>query len=280
MAEIPEGSKDPSEALPEGYRFNWNNGRVLKEYQLIYVTEGTGYLETELESHQVKPGSVLLLYPEEWHRYKPSSDTGWKEYYIGFSGSYIRYLFNQSEILNNHPALLRIGFHDHILHLYHQVMDYARMDMPGFQFICSGLIVQLLGNILAIVKNKDFAEQDTENKIHYARMLIQQMFNKHIDMHDLALELNMGYSHFRKMFKKYSGESPLQYHNNIRLQRAKKMLTGTNKSIKLIASETGFQSVYYFTRLFKKKTGITPSEVRQEMEASEEEIQKMYSRSD
>lgn len=261
---IPPQSEYPSSDHPSEYYFTWEEGRTIKEYQINYITEGNGVIETKYGKFKIKPGSIILIYPGEWHRYKPSSNTGWSEYYIGFSGIYARYLFQNSEILSNHPSVLNIGFHEDLLNLFSQIIDLVQDAKPGFQYICSGLLIQLLGNILFVLKNQGYDGKEVEHNIRHAQLRLQEQYSDPIDMEQLANQCNMGYSHFRKMFKKYTGLSPLQYHNMFRLQKAKDLLVDSDKSIKKIAMEVGFQSEHYFTRLFKKKIGITPSELREE----------------
>jgi transcriptional regulator GlxA family with amidase domain len=72
----------------------------------------------------------------------------------------------------------------------------------------------------------------------------------------------MGYSSFRKAFKQITGESPNQYHLNLRLNRAKDLLMTTILNINEIADQTGFESVFYFSKLFKKKNGVSPHNFR------------------
>jgi AraC-like DNA-binding protein len=266
---IPPQTEYPSDEHPESYYFTWEEGRTLEEYQINYITEGEGIMETKFGHYQVKPGSILLVYPGQWHRYKPSADTGWTEHYIGFSGTYARYLFQNSEILCNHPSVLSLGFHDNLMQLFNQIIDLVHDEKPGFQYVCTGLLIQLLGNILYMIKNQGFNGKEIERKIRHARMRLQEQYSEPVDMERLALSCNMGYSHFRKMFKKYTGMSPLQYHNMFRLQKAKELLSESDKPIKKIALELGFQSEHYFTRLFKKKMGVTPSELREEKQSAE-----------
>jgi AraC-like DNA-binding protein len=64
------------------------------------------------------------------------------------------------------------------------------------------------------------------------------------------------------MFKKYTGVPPVQYHMDLKVLRAKEMLLYSEKSIKEISYELGFQSIYYFSRVFKNKLGFSPSEFR------------------
>jgi len=67
------------------------------------------------------------------------------------------------------------------------------------------------------------------------------------------------------MFKKYTGVSPAQYHLQLRIIRAKELLVSTDKNISEIGIQLGFQNVYHFSMLFKKKTGMSPSEFRKRL---------------
>ena len=76
----------------------------------------------------------------------------------------------------------------------------------------------------------------------------------------------MGYSIYRKKFKEYTGISPAQYQINLRINKAKDLLITSNQSLKEIALNLGFDSSDYFFRLFKQKTGFTPSDFREKNE--------------
>ena len=70
-AQIPPTTVYPPNVHPSGYFFTWEKGRVLQEYQINYITEGSGTFETSTDQFQVVPGSILILRPGMWHRYKP-----------------------------------------------------------------------------------------------------------------------------------------------------------------------------------------------------------------
>jgi len=83
-----------------------------------------------------------------------------------------------------------------------------------------------------------------------------------MNIEEIAINMNVNYSHFRKAFKKYTGLSPIQYHLTLRIQQAIYLLTNTELSIKEISFNLGFGSVFYFSKLFKEKMQVTPSEYR------------------
>ncbi|HAZ04287.1 MAG: hypothetical protein A2W90_23090 [Bacteroidetes bacterium GWF2_42_66] len=73
----------------------------------------------------------------------------------------------------------------------------------------------------------------------------------------------MNFQSPRKKFKEYTGVSPAQYQIQLRINKAKDLLITTNQSFKELAHELGFESTDYFFRLFRQKTGFTPSEFRE-----------------
>ena len=87
---------------------------------------------------------------------------------------------------------------------------------------------------------------------------------KHFE-NELLEEIPMSYSKFRQDFKKLTGLSPNQYYLNVRLNKAKELLAATSLNINEIAYHTGFDSIFYFSKLFKKKNGVSPKDYRKKV---------------
>ena len=84
-----------------------------------------------------------------------------------------------------------------------------------------------------------------------------------INMRDLAKMCNVSTTYFRKLFKEYSGVTPVDYKLNALLVQAKQALLYSSKPVSEIAEDLGFSSATYFCRVFKKKTGMTPMQYKQ-----------------
>jgi hypothetical protein len=81
---------------PSTHVFTWNKGRILDGYYLVFIGGGEGIFESALTMpHVITAGTCFFLFPDVWHRYKPSLKTGWEEYWIGFNGTYPRDLMSQ-----------------------------------------------------------------------------------------------------------------------------------------------------------------------------------------
>jgi AraC-like DNA-binding protein len=251
----------PSTEHPTGYHFNWNDGRVLHEYQINYITEGAGEYENEYGVFNVKKGSILFIFPGVWHRYQPLAKTGWTENYIGFNGNITKQLFKHPRFTSKQPVL-QIGIKEELIDTYLKIFDLVEAEQPGYQQISSGMVIKLLGYIIAFDKQKGFSGKKIANVIDDVRFLMRQNVEQEINLEQIAEQHHVGYSYFRQMFKKYTGVSPGQYHLQLRIMRAKDLLAATDKSIKEISYELGFQSIYYFSNMFKKKEGMNPSTFR------------------
>ena len=128
----------------------------------------------------------------------------------------------------------------------------------------AGIVNYLIGLMYSlernIILNKDSQQVDIINR---ARQRIRESLEMDLTIQDIAQDLGVGYSSFRKLFKEYTGIAPAMYQHNLRLQLAKELLTSTDESIKEIAYRLNFGSPDYFSSKFKAKIGMKPSDFRE-----------------
>jgi len=259
---IPSNTNYPPKGHPSSYWFNPNAGRVLHEYQIIYITNGEGVFESaNCKLSKVSAGTIILLFPDEWHTYKPSKQTGWDEYWIGFNGDNITRLVKNKFFFKNNP-LIRIGFNEQIVSLFKQGVETADFQKTSYQQILAGIATLLLGIVFYADKNNFFRDKEIISKIEKARVMMRENTGENSKPENIAKSLNLGYSWFRRVFKEYTGFSPTQYQMEIKLQKSKELLTSTTLAIKEIAFDMNFESVSYFITFFKTKTGLSPTEYR------------------
>ena len=260
-ASIAPGEIYPSSEHPTGYFYTWKKGRVLDEFQLIYILKGKGILENELGQFELEAGSVVLIRPNEYHRYRPLLETGWVEYYLGFNGHLVQHFYQQATFLLQ-QSVLRCGIQDQILECFHRIFAGVERERPGFQQIAAGQLVELLGYLVAFQKQGEFSGKPIENVIQRALLHMRENVEAQIDLQKLAAQYHVTYANFRKMFKKYTGMSPRQYHLELKMRRAKELVLTSDKSIMQISEELHFESIHYFSRYFRKKMGCSPTELR------------------
>lgn len=261
--EIAAGESYPTHGHADGYYFSLEQGRVLNEYQLLYITEGEGlFKSTHIKETSLKEGDLFLLFPGEWHSYHPLNHVGWKSYWIGFKGINMDMRVS-NEFLTPEKAIYHVGFSEDIVRLYRTAYDAAIKEAAYSQQLLAGIVNHLIGMMYSlernIILNKDQSHVDMVNR---AQLRIREELESSLTIQQIAQDLGVSYSNFRKLFKEYTGISPALYQQDLKLQRAKELLSTTNLSIKEIAYQLNFESPDYFSAKFKIKTGRKPSELR------------------
>ena len=251
----------PSKTHPLSYQLYWEKGRVLHEYQIIYITEGRGIFETNKSRYQISPGSIIIVRKGQWHRYRPLKEFGWTENYIGFDGDLADFFLQKQEVLCD-LDVVELGEQETLIDTFYKIFDLVKNENPCFQQVASGLIIKLLGYILALTNNKSFAGKDSEKIIKEICYHIREHVEDEFNFEMLTQDYDISCSHLRKIFKQYTGKSPHQYYLDMKIIRAKELLSNTRMSIKEISFQLGFESIHYFSRLFKKKEGQSPSSFR------------------
>ncbi|MGK7393459.1 MAG: AraC family transcriptional regulator [Candidatus Cyclobacteriaceae bacterium M3_2C_046] len=262
---IQPNQEYPFPEHPVHYQFQWNNGRILDEYQINFIVNGQGIFESASAGKQsIQSGSIVFLFPNEWHRYKPDPNTGWNEYWIGFKGIYADHLL-KNQIIDHKIPVVYVSHNEKIFRLYQEMIETAKAEPPGYQIIMAGILIQIIGMANRLYKEKDFEGKNTETLLQQSRLLLMENPSQPVSPQQVAKKLNIGYSWFRKMFKKYTGLAPGQYQMQQRIYKAKEMLMNRKKTIKEIAMDLGFESNFHFSKTFKSKTGYSPGKYRKKI---------------
>lgn len=104
--------------------------------------------------------------------------------------------------------------------------------------------------------------------VKQAREIMRKNQHRPLDMEELAGNLYVGYSWFRRIFKEQAGVAPATYHQRMRLGRAKELLESSDLSVRQVSEALGFENQNHFSALFKRKCGMAPSAYRAGMTAT------------
>ena len=263
FSSVPPGANYPLNPRehPKEYADTVVTGRILVEFQAVYIVRGTGrFWAEQFGSCDISAGDLMLLFPGVKHAYSPYKETGWDEYWVGFAGDHAHRLW-QNGLFGPERALHHIGVQVELISDFEEILLLCREQSPGFQIRLGALVLQLLSHIHAIEQKQKTGDQDSE-AVRKARKIMQTKLDSDLDMKELAAELGMNYTYLLEAFRKYTGLTPYQYFLQLRIHHAKTLLQDPSLSIKEVAWKLRFENQYYFSRLFRKKTGLSPSEWR------------------
>uniref|UniRef100_UPI004055C659 AraC family transcriptional regulator n=1 Tax=Alistipes sp. TaxID=1872444 RepID=UPI004055C659 len=254
----------PAMQHPTTYNFKVQSGRMLDEFQLVYITEGGGYFASKsMPRQRVEAGTMIVLFPGEWHSYAPDKQLGWSEYWIGFKGEMVNSVVAAGYFSPKCP-LVKIGLSNTLLSLYRDAIRIADRENTACQQLVSGIVIHMLGHILYKERNRGAEVGRAEEIINEARQIMRERANHNLQVEDVARELGVGYSWFRQNFKRFVGVSPAQHVARLLMSRAKELLVSESIPIANIAYILGFENVGQFSTAFRRVEGISPRQFRNE----------------
>lgn len=264
---IDKDTPYPPIAQKTKYFISENSGRTLEEFQLLYITEGSGTLQTaHLKKTRIEAGDMFLIFPGEWHNYRPNKKTGWTEYWIAFNGSFPKQWI-EYEIISTKNPILHAGVKEELIKLYNDAINTAIEQTAHYQKLLSGILLHILGVAFTSSARADHIEtfDNVAKMVNEAKIRLYESIqeNVQINMPKLAEDLGMSYSNFRYLFRRYTGMAPAQYLLDLKISRAKELLSMTGTPVKNISLKVGFNAQDYFTSMFKKKTGLSPGRYRE-----------------
>ena len=258
------GEAYPPREHPSDHYFDWHSGRVLGALQVIMITRGKGQFETRSSDLvEFEAGTVLLLLPGVWHRYRPVAEVGWAEKWVELSGAVVEGLLNAGTLARKGMVLKpsRRRECEWRLNEMHLLIQRNRTASAG------RLATEALGLLAELMEDENPAEElrpvDVAVTTAQRWMEGEDVTRAMMPGPDMAQALGVGYSYFRREFRRRTGVSPQQYQLMARLQRAQRLLGATEHSIKQIADRLEFSSPYHFSAAFKSRFGLSPREWRQ-----------------
>ena len=257
----------PASTHPAGYHYSWEQGRIFRdEYQILYITRGRGIFESHLTGKlNIQEGSILILFPNVWHRYRPLRSTGWDAFWVGVKGDILDRLA-ENGILSPKKPILNVGVNEALVQEYIQINTLSELQLFGFRPLLSAGAMKILSAVLAIQPRQENNNRHFAGMIQKARLRMIEHADKPLNVQDMARDLHLSYAYFRRLFKRYTGFAPNQYLLEARLNRAKELLRNTQLPLKQISEMLGFDDPFHFSRFFKNRIGLSPRQWRQREE--------------
>lgn len=226
------------------------------QYILLYCIEGKGTISINNNIIALHPNTFFIIPKNVPHHYKSSTDEPWSIYWVHFMGEYAdllykRYREQQSDLFSIPYDERRINEFNEIFAILENSFDSRDLEVVN---------IKLQNHLSSFVyyKEIDPAYHDDDivsNSIAYMKKHINSIFA----VHDLAKQQNLSTSHYSRLFRAKTGNSPAQYFNQLKIQKSCQYLYFSDRNIKEICAELGFDDQYYFSRLFKKLMGTSPA---------------------
>ena len=246
---------------PDDHHFDWKRGRILQAYQVILIAEGRGLFEfgRRGRSQLVEAGSIVLLFPGVWHRFAPDPELGWTENWIECRSTAFDFARTAGLI---DPTRSVLPSTPDFAAVFEKIHSLAVEEGLANQPLLSTLGLQLLA---LLSQQRELASAAPADRlVERARVILMERCTQRVSVEDVAQELGVSYSYFRRVFREKTGVSPKQHLVLLRIRRAQDIFANTDKSIKEVAGLLGFSSAFHLSSQFQHLVGCTPSEYKRQ----------------
>lgn len=242
---------------------------------MIFLVKGALYIAEEHHRYTVLPGQMIIIQPNVHHYSWQPMNQHTEYYWIHFTVNG-RYTQSEKPVLTNPIIdLPTLDYHAHNVLLYlvkKQPVPNQKMITPIIEQLfesCDGdsddgfwraqqLFIDLLQTIQTNIKNDDF-KQTIANS---TRLYLQTHYNEPISVELLATLFHVHPNTIILSMKERFGITPNKFLMRYRLEEASKQLLSSKLSIETISGLVGYENAYYFSRIFKKQFGLSPSNYR------------------
>lgn len=233
------------------------------DYQLLYIAAGKGefYFKGSKEPTIVTKGNMILFRPGEPQVYCYYAVDKTEVYWVHFTGWKVEEYLERYE-LPKHENVFYTGVSPDYPWIYNQIIRELQIQRANYGDMISLYMHHIFLTINRYIKESRENKNDTINDIERATHYFKDNYNKPISVEQYAAEHLMSVNWFIHSFKSVMKMSPMQYIISLRISTAKGYLENSAKNIAEISNEVGYDNALYFSRLFRKYTGMTPTEYR------------------
>ena len=230
------------------------NGR--NDWLLLYIAKGSEKftLDTQITA---KEGSFIIYKPNERQKHVCVSKTTSEFYYVHFSVDHALFDFNLKS-----STLYQVEPSSEISNLFEKILKETQEKKTNFHKICVLQLLEVLSTLERKLAHESLDTSSYKNKMAYIIQLMNLEIQNPRSLEEYASLLSLSKYHFLRLFEASTGYTPIEYRNQIRIERAKTLLEDTSLPIGEIAASLGYSSPTYFCDAFKKAVGISPKKFR------------------
>ncbi len=218
-------------------------------WEIIYCTKGRGVMEFSSMGQTISygEGEIIAIPPKTKHA--NLSEEGFENIYVHLKDAALPY---------KNPKKIIDGEEGYILHSFMEAGFYFNLDLAGKEVVLSALGSLISGYVTVYAGQEGISDVVEDIR----RSIVKNFSDINYKLDEYMKSLPFSYDYLRKLFKKETGITPHEYLVRTRMNGAKMLLSGVSKhgySINEISELCGFSEPLYFSRVFKKHFGCSPS---------------------
>ncbi len=229
------------------------------DYHLLYAVSGRTDIVENGTAETMRLHTVRLYLPHERQEYIKYHG---RTYWVHFTGYLLPEIVNKLFLYEH--RLFRPSDTEEFERIFDQAIALFVAKTPHYEIVCAALVMQLLTMLVVADETEKQPSTNTSQKelIYNAIRNMQSNIREPFSIEKYAKLCAMSESRFAAIFKEVIGVPPLRFFTSMKLEQARYLLSDTTVSVKEIATQIGFEDEFYFSRLFHKYNGVSPTQYR------------------
>lgn len=246
-------------------KYSTRIARTLEHHELILVIGGKGSVMVDHKQHQCRTGMLFYIRPGIFHTMEFDLEAPLCLLTVHFSYAQVHMTEGQWTV-GEEPETLPLHTVQELTDFYQIEEIFSRLaegwsaKLPGYEFAAKTSLQQLL---IAIYQNNKRHNQNFSISMKVEKIIgyMHEHIYTKVTLPELAGLVQLSPAYLSRAFKENTGYSPIEFFSRIKMDKAKELiLEGSGKKVKEIAELLGYTDEFYFSRIFKRIEGISPSE--------------------
>lgn len=243
---------------------NRPRGRI--DYQILYIASGKAHFYFNGIEEIVAAGNMVIYRPKEEQRYYYYGVDHTEVYWVHFTGSNVKNILRKYGIPDK-AHVIHTGTSLEYKQIFLQMIRELKLCKEDYEELLVNYLKQLLIMLHRLMGRKPKGRnrllmEEMDSAVSY----FHENYNKPISIEEYAAGRHMSISWFIRNFKEYTEATPAQYIQSLRISNAQTLLETTNYNVSEIAQILGYDDPFYFSRVFKKQSGLSPTEFRRQLQ--------------
>lgn len=235
------------------------------DFQLLYVAAGKAHFFFDGQERIVPAGYMVLYRPKEEQKYRYYGVDQTEVYWVHFTGNNVTNILRQYGIADS-VRVIYTGVSLEYKRIFSQMIQELQMCQENYE----EFLVLLLRQIFILIQRQlsrcpkvgsGFMDSEIETAVRY----FQQHYNTPLSIEEYASSRGISVSWFIRSYRELTGFTPMQYILSIRIANAQNLLETTEYNMTEISGILGYENPLYFSRVFKKQVGVSPSQFRSQL---------------
>jgi AraC family transcriptional regulator, arabinose operon regulatory protein len=250
--------------FPEAAQHKVERPRGVEQAIFTYCVRGAGWCDTGAGRIPVpvRAGDLVVVPPRAPHSYGSSAERPWTVHWVHVGGRYLGAMLRELRI-GAGPTVVRVGRDARLIALFQDLERTLEDDYAFPQLLyASQILGHLIGLAIRLRHRRPDEGADAVERVRQSAERMKERLDAPLDVAQLASFANLSSSHYSTIFRRVTGSSPKAYFQRLRLHRAGRLLLTSRHSVKTIAAMMGYGDPLYFSRVFRRVHGVSPSDYR------------------